>query len=99
MVYLALDKPFADKNLPNWNKEAIDEIGEEDGKNTYLYMDDKSMKIQKMDDEGNITVACETSKFGYFSADIELTVKDLLGLIEIAVKKLNKYKSLLESLK
>ena len=100
MVYLSLEKEFVDKNLEKWNKDAIEELGREGGKYSYLYYDDEKAKIDEIDEEHNrILIACETSKVGYISMEVELTAEDLLRLIEIAVKKLNKFKTILEGLK
>jgi hypothetical protein len=95
-----MNKEFVNKNLKNWNDEAISELGEEEGKDCYLYMDSENARIEEIDEEnGELHIACETSKLGYISLDVELRADDLLDLIEIAVKKLNKFKTVLEGLK
>jgi hypothetical protein len=100
MVYLNLDKNFVDKHLKEWNEEAINTFGEEEGKDMYLFNDGEKARIEEIDeDAGELYVVCETSKIGYISLDVKLTTEDLLDLIEFAVKKLNKFKTILEGLK
>ena len=100
MVHISMDKEFVDKNLEEWNERAKEEYGEEGGKDTYLYEDEEVGYIDEIDENGKwLKVVCETSKLGYISMMIDLDIDDLIRLIEIAVKKLNKFKTILEGLK
>ncbi|MHA1664296.1 MAG: hypothetical protein ACTSVW_00470 [Candidatus Njordarchaeales archaeon] len=100
MVYISMDKKFVDRNLKNWNAEAIEEFGEEDGKETYLFTDDTYGKIIEFyEDEGEIIVDVENSKIGFISVKVKLDIDDYINLIQLAVKRLNKFKNILESLK
>jgi hypothetical protein len=99
VVYLNLDKNFVDKHLKEWNEEAIKAFGEE-GKDMYLFNDEEDARIEDIDeDAGELSVVCETSKIGYISLNVKMTTDDLLSLIELAVKKLNKFKTILEGMK
>lgn len=97
MVYLCLDKEFVNNNLKKWNEQAISTIGE-DGKDDYLFTDDEPVRISDIT-EDSISLICETSKIGYICLELKLDSDDLLSLIELAVKKLNKFKTVLEGLK
>jgi len=100
MVFISMDKKFVDKNLQKWNRKAIEEYGEESGKECYLYEDEEVASIDEIDENGNwIKIVCETSPIGYISMYVDLDTDDLIRLIEIAVKKMNKFKNILESLK
>jgi hypothetical protein len=99
VIYLNLDKNFVDKHLKEWNEEAIKEFGKE-GKDMYLFNDEEDARIEDIEeDAGKFNVVCETSKIGYISLDVKMTTDDLLSLIELAVKKLNKFKTILEGMK
>ena len=99
MVYLNINKDFFDKNKESMNKEAIEEMGDE-GKDSYLFNDNEDGVIEEIDEEAStINIKCETSQLGYISMDIKVDSEDLLSLIELAVKKLNKFKTVLEGLK
>lgn len=96
MVYISMEKEFVDKNLEKWNKEAMEEMGEE-GKNVYLYMDDVQGEIEEIS-ENNITISCD-SKLGYITTEIKLDTEDFLHLLEIAIEKFKKLKDVFEKLK
>ena len=99
MVYLSLDKKFVDENLKNWNDNSISEMGE-DGKNSYLYTDNIEAKIEEIDEGLNkIHIICDNPKLGYISSEISIDTDDMINLFEIAVKRLNKFKTVLQGLK
>ena len=100
MVYISMDKEFVDMNLRNWNKKAIEEFGEEEGKEAYLFRDGSYGVIAEFDDEkGELVIDVEDSKIGFMSIPVKLSINDYIDLIQLAVKKLNKFKNILESLK
>ena len=99
-MHIYMNKSFVEKNLKKWNEEAISDLGEEEGKDTLIYHDETIGAIEEINyDKGTITVMAENSDFGNIYIDIKLDTENLLELIEFAVKKLNKFKSILESLK
>jgi len=99
MVYLNLDKEFIDKNLKKLNEDAISELGEV-GKEIYFYNDDTEGHIDEIgEEEGRLYIVADNSKIGYISLDIKLDTETLIDLLEMAVKKLNKFKTILEGLK
>ena len=99
MVYLNLDKEFVDKNLKKWNEESISESGE-DGKDSYLIINDQDGRIEDIDEDASeFNVVCDDPNLGFISLDVKLDSDSLLKIIELSVKKLNKFKTVLESLK
>lgn len=97
MLYLAIDKEFFDKNKQKFLKEAK----KDDLEDTYLIVDERAIgKIEEFDFENSTIIATiENSKIGYIDIKIKLETEDLIKLIEFAVKKLNRFKNILESLK
>lgn len=98
MVYLNLDKEFFEKNIKSMNQEAISELGDVDGKNMLTYSDNIIAKIEEIDGD-IINVVMQHPKLGYISMEIKLDEDDYIKFIENINKKLNKFKTLLESLK
>ena len=87
MVYLSLNKELLRE------KKEFDEVSHE-------FSDEEPARISKINEEtGEISVVCETSRVGYVSMDLKLDGDDLVKVIALAIKKLNKAKALFESLK
>ena len=97
MVYLSLDKEFFEKNIKSMNQEAISELGEE-GKNVLRFSDGFNGKIEEITGD-IINIVIDHPKLGYISVDVKLDEDDYIKFIENINKKLNKFKTLLESLK
>lgn len=98
MVYLSLDKEFFEKNINSMNQEAISELGDVDGKNILQYSDEVAGIIDEIDGDV-ITIVIDHPKLGYMSMNVKLDEDDYIKFIENINKKLNKFKTLLESLK
>jgi hypothetical protein len=98
-VYLEIDKAFLDKNEEKGKKEAYATYGGDDGgKNKLLFPElAGDFEIQEITDDG-ISVGCGTDA-GYVGFTIPLTTELQTQLIEMVVKKLNKFKTLLEAVK
>jgi hypothetical protein len=97
-MYVNIDTDFFDKSRKVAEKEAIAELGEDDGKNHALWTDlVDNIEIDEISD-ANILVHIE-NKLGFFSFEIPLTTDNLIDILEIAVKKANKIKTLLEASK
>lgn len=97
MAYINLEKEFLEKNKIEMEKLSISEIGE-DGKDCLRYDDDCIGHIDEINPD-SISVTLEASKIGYISFDVKLDDDDYIQLIENAVKKMNKLKNIMESLK
>jgi hypothetical protein len=98
MVYLNIDKEFFEKNKNKAEKQSIEELGDE-GKNNLIFdIINDEVNIEEIDDTGKISISSK-SDFGWVYTDVKLDNDDMLRLIELFVKKLNKFKSLLESIK
>ncbi|HKU48738.1 MAG TPA: hypothetical protein VJP79_02190 [Nitrososphaera sp.] len=96
-MYATLSRPFVDKTLKKVNQEAIKEFsGEENPERDFYHYDlkDHEIKISIEDDELNVSVENELGSF-YFSR--KLTTDDMVNVIENAVKKANKIKTILEA--
>ena len=96
MVYMNLEEnEFTPTKIKEKNKEAISA-----GCETGILCEDNEDKVEidEITEEGVISAHCE-SKFGYVSFDILLDSEDMVTLITSIVKKMNKFKSLIESLK
>jgi len=96
MVYIELNRKFLDKNLKKMAKNAEEWFGDE-GKEYYVYNDGLQGEVEEIDeDRGIITVSFE-SKFGTVVGDVKLTTDNLLDIINIASKQLEKLKSVLKA--
>ena len=96
-MYVNLDKQFLEKTKEEANKDAIADTGDE-GKNELLYAEltDELENFEITDDE--ISVAF-SNKLGYFSVTIPIDADALEQLISVTIKRMNKIKTLLETLK
>ena len=102
MGYIKLDKDFLEKNKEKAEEFSMNENGEE-GKGSYLFLDsdfamNESVTIEEINDKGNITFSV-TNNLGYFSFDVPLDDDDLIQIMQIVTKRLNKFKTVMESLK
>jgi tagatose-1,6-bisphosphate aldolase len=97
MAYLCLDKDYVMKTMQEANKRAIEEYGEEDGKNLLLW-DFDGDKVDEIDGD-EIELVNDCNPMGYISLTATIDIDAQMQLIQNAVNKLNKVKALLESLK
>lgn len=99
MVYVNIEKEFFEKNKEAAAKKAIKEFDEEGGKDI-LYFDvkDNETRIDGIEDDGTINVVSD-SKLGYISFDVKLSDDDYIEFAGLIIKKLNKFKSAIESVK
>jgi len=97
-IYINLKKDFLTRTKQSANKKAIDELGEEEGINSLLYPE-LPAKVEIEEITEHSLLLSVSSELGFFSIDVELGQEELIELISIAVKKLNKFKGILESLK
>jgi hypothetical protein len=93
MVYVSINKEFFEKHKTELEAESIAN-GDENG---FLHSDEMEGEVEEISDE-SICVKCDND-IGYISMDVKLTTEDWINLMELAVKKLNKFKTVLEGLK
>ena len=99
MVYMNLEKKeFSAEKLASANKYAIEEIGDDCKDNLRFDDDGDKASIEEVGDDGTLFVMSE-SKYGTISFDVKLSDDDLIDLIGLVTKRLNKFKSVIESLK
>ena len=98
MVYLNLNKQYLEKTKEKANKLAISEMGD-DCKDLLMWdLNDKEVVIDQIEEDGTID-AHSDSDIGYVSFKVKLTDDDLIAIITIMNKRMNKFKNVLESLK
>lgn len=91
-------KEFTPEKIKKAKADYESEIGENPDGILFCVDNGDTTRIDEIDDEGVIHVVSESS-YGYVSVDVKMDTDDLIRMVEITVKKLNKFKSLLESLK
>lgn len=105
-VFIDIDEEFLAKHKEQMKEAAIDHYGTgTDGKTQLIYTiseeqaDTVDTRIEEIDADNNtITVVADT-ELGSFWITAEMNVDQLIDLIEVATKKLNKAKTLLETIK
>ena len=105
-VFIDIDEEFLAKQKEQMKEAAIGHYGiGTDGKTQLIYAiseeqaDTVDTRIEEIDADNNtITVVAET-ELGSFWITAEMNVDQLIALIEVATKKLNKAKTLLETIK
>jgi len=93
MVYVNINKEFFEKH----KKEYEDEAKADGVEDSYTYTDEIEGEVEEICDD-SISIKVDND-MGYISMDVKLTVEDWVSLVELAVKKLNKFKTVLEGLK
>ena len=98
-IYLDLNKDYIEKTMKDATELGKDEYADEQEENVAIWdIDDDETEIVEIGDDGTIEVR-STSKLGDVTIGFKLAPDDEIKLIEQLVKKLNKLKTTLESLK
>jgi len=97
-MYVQLDGSYLERTRAKANEEAISSVGEEEGKNQLMYPELKD-EVSSFEIEENKISVSFSNELGYFSMEIPISLEDLEQIMSLTIKKLNKIKSLLESLK
>lgn len=98
-MYANVKADFVEKEKEKANFNAIQELGKEEGKNALLWTNiEDSIEDVSIEENGDVFV-CWNNRLGSFSLTLELDTDDFIKLLEIAVKKANKIKTLLEASK
>lgn len=95
-VYLSLNKSYIERTMQEANKRAIK--NHPDDTDSLMWHFDKEPEIE-IDESENILRLIFDGPIGYINVDVVLDIDAQIKLVEIAAKRLNKFKSLLESLK
>ena len=99
MTYINFVKSeFSKEKLDEANKLAIDESGDPDGKTMLRFDLEDTPRIEEIKEDGTIDIVSE-NKLGFISLDLRLSDENILDLISVMVKRLNKFKAVLEGLK
>ncbi len=104
-VFVDIDEMFLEKNKEKMEKEAIEQYGKEDGKSHFVYSlsemsaDTVNTRIEEINADSNTITLVADTELGSFWITAEMNVDQLIDLIEVATKKLNKAKTLLETIK
>ena len=104
-VFVDIDGEFLAKHKEEMKDEAEKEYGTDDGKSRLVYTlsetqaDTVNVRIEEIDANSNtITIVADT-ELGSFWITAEMNIDQLIQLLEVATKKLNKAKALLETIK
>ncbi len=104
-VFVVIDEEFLAKHKEEMKYEAEQNRSTEDGKSRLVYpiskvqADNVNARIEEIDAESNTITLVADTELGSFWITAEMSVDQLIDLIELATKKLNKAKTLLESIK
>jgi len=97
--YISLDQEFYNKTLKEAEEEAISILGDEaKGKDAQWTFNNLSVEEWELDESGNLRIAMDT-KIGYVSMTIPITNDMMESLISMITKRLNRFESMIESLK
>ena len=104
-VFVDIDGEFLAKHKGQMKEEAEKEYGTEDGETRLIYAiseaqaDTVNVRIEEIDADSNTITLVADTELGSFWITAEMNVDQLIDLIEVATKKLNKAKTLLETIK
>jgi hypothetical protein len=103
-VFIDIDEEFLAKNKEKLKDAAIETYGTDD-KTRLVYTlseaqaDTVNTRIEEIDPDSNTITVAADMEIGSFWITAEMNVDQLIALIEVATKKLNKAKTLLETIK
>jgi hypothetical protein len=98
-MYVNINENFLTKNKAEAKKQAIADFGEDTTQLVFTDTDIGNDIIQSLEiSDEKITVDVENN-FGWFSVDIPIDVDLLEQLLTLTIKRMNKIRTLLESLK
>ena len=107
-IWLRLDEKYLKEHTESARALSIEENGDEDGKDDLRFGFDNgtkeggiisSIEIEEIDSETGTVVMTADTPLGYISMNAKLDMDDLIRLMEIAVKRVNKFKTILEGMK
>jgi hypothetical protein len=97
-MYANLDEDFLAKTKDKAKEQAVSEMGKENAKDCLIYSElkDDFDEISFEDESINVTVS---NNLGSFTFEIPLNSAAFEEILSIVIRKMNKIKSMLESLK
>jgi len=99
-MYASIDLDFLNKNLEQAKKRSIEDLGEADGAK-FAQFPDGTFRAEvcefEVNDE-NISISFDT-ELGFITVDIPMNVQIQEAVLSATIRKMNKIKSLLETLK
>ena len=101
-IYIDLEKKFLEDNKAEMEEEAKTADGETNHltfSRSEATADLFNVEVVEIDDNNNTITLQGDWQGGFMSITAELSIDQLIGLIEIATKKLNKVKTVLEAAK
>lgn len=97
---LALDKEFVKKTMEEANKRGIERYsGEEKPEKWLLWESDDEPEVEIDLDNNLLRISLSGTPIGEMDLSADLTADIQISLLEMFVKRLNKIKTLMESLK
>ena len=101
MTYINIDRKVLKKKEEEANKKAISEMGDEEGKDSLMF-DSENIKedgcyVSDINGE-NISITLE-SDIVYVDLTATLSDEHIIKIVELATKKLNRLKTVMEGLK
>ena len=93
-MYIDLDKKYLEKHMKEMNKKAIEEFGEEDGKDNLLNQDCKCKTEYEFND-GKILFNLDTD-VGFISFEYTLTDDQMMDIVRHMQDKANKIKEIIK---
>jgi hypothetical protein len=98
-MYANVKASFIEKEKAKAHQNAVGELGDEEGKDSLLWQElEDSVDDMSIEDNGDIYFSW-TNSLGSFGMTFKPSTDDFIKLLEIAVKKANKIKTLLEASK
>jgi len=97
-MYARIDKSYIDKHAEGARESAVKQFGEEDAGDDLLFEDVEMKSVEAEVEDEKIDFSLDT-EMGYISFEWSPDVDELIGIIELAVKKSNKIKTMLEAIK
>jgi len=99
-MYIHIDSQFYEKDKER-AKERADQQGLNDDKESspsLMWETLDEISDVEIEDDGSITVGI-SNDLGYFNITYQLDTDDLMKIAQVIVKRLNKFKTIMESLK
>jgi len=97
-MYLNLNEAYLEKNKEKARELSISEVGEIDGKKQLTFNFDNET-LENLEIEDDHIQADFDSPIGWISVRVPLDVGALEQLLEVVIRRMNKIKTLLQSVK
>ena len=99
-MYISINGKFLDKHRAEAKATSIANIGEEDQKDEdSLTWEDLNATVEDMEINENDISFSATTDLGYFSIEIPIDSDFVEQILDLTIKKMNKIKTMIQSLK